>query len=405
MIPNQPTKNNLLQGFNFYVYLITDLDPIGTERYYIGSSYRKELQENNINPEEDTYFGSSSNPHLRALQRTQSIQLERIIIKTFSTNIDCLTYEEAIQRGHEAASNPLFYNKGYANMGFCNSPETLKKIVSDRRQDIDESGLDSYQRASIKGVKVKKMNVDDNGLDTYQRSSIKSIATKKNDIDENGLDGCQRVIQKKLDTMRMDVDENGLDGCQRAVFKGVNTKLQDVDVNGFNTFQRASVKGIKAKRLNIDDNGFNTFQRASIKGNESKRLNIDDSGLNECQRAMNKRLDTMQSNIDENGLNGNQRVARKRNAHLGMICHNDYGCFHFAHELADILPLLKITVINSLRKNYFNVVITTKSYNMNKYLKSLGCKDDIVGLTWNDLGFYVKDEINNRKEPKNEITE
>ena len=354
-------------GLNFYVYLITDLNPIGTERYYIGSSYRKELQENNINPEEDTYFGSSSNPHLRALQRNQSPQLERVIIKTLSTNIECLNYEETIQREHEAASNPLFYNKGYANMGFCNSPKTLKKIVSNRRNDIDENGLDSYQRASIKGVKAKKLDVDGNGLDTYKRSSIKSIATKKNDIDEDGFNGCQRVIQKKLDTMRKDIDD-GLDGCQRAVFKGVITKLQDIDDNGFNTFQRASVKGIKAKKLDIDDNG-----------------------LNGCQRAMNKRLDTMQTNIDENGLNGCQRVARKKNAHLGLICHDEYGCFHFAHEIINILPLLKVTVINSLRKKHFNVVITTKSYNMNKYLQSLGCKDDIIGLTWNDLGFYIKD--------------
>ena len=54
---------SIYSGLNFYVYLITDLNPIGTEKYYIGSATRKELIEKNIDPELDDYYGSSTVPH------------------------------------------------------------------------------------------------------------------------------------------------------------------------------------------------------------------------------------------------------------------------------------------------------------------------------------------------------
>ena len=120
---------SIYSGPNFYVYLITDLNPIGTEKYYIGSSYRKELQENNINPEEDTYYGSSSVEHFKILQKTQSSQLERVIIETFDNIKECLDYEENLQREHKAAINPLFYNKGYANKGFAPSFNSNAKHI------------------------------------------------------------------------------------------------------------------------------------------------------------------------------------------------------------------------------------------------------------------------------------
>lgn len=52
-------------------------------------------------------------------------------------------------------------------------PEIIEKIKNKRKNDIDENGKNSYQKAIDKGLK-----------------------TKRNDIDENGLDGCQRILIK-----------------------------------------------------------------------------------------------------------------------------------------------------------------------------------------------------------------
>jgi len=139
---------SIYSGPNFYVYLITDLNPIGTEKYYIGSSYRKELQENNINPEEDTYYGSSSVEHFKILQKTQSSQLERVIIETFDNIKECLDYEENLQREHKAAINPLFYNKGYANKGFAPSFNSNAKHI--------ETITDPEWKATIGKDKIRK---------------------------------------------------------------------------------------------------------------------------------------------------------------------------------------------------------------------------------------------------------
>ena len=118
---------SIYNGNNFYVYLITDLNPIGTERYYIGSSTRKELQENNIDPENHRYFGSSYVKYFRSLQDVCSSQLERVVVKTFNNSKECLEYEEFLQRDHEVASNPLFYNLSYANCNMTNTPESTAK--------------------------------------------------------------------------------------------------------------------------------------------------------------------------------------------------------------------------------------------------------------------------------------
>jgi hypothetical protein len=80
---------SIYQGDNFYVYLITDLNPSSEARYYIGSATRKELVEKNIDPD------------LYKRQKTQSIELDRIIIETHTDKDECLLAEEWYQRHHQ----------------------------------------------------------------------------------------------------------------------------------------------------------------------------------------------------------------------------------------------------------------------------------------------------------------
>jgi|APSaa5957512576_1039674.scaffolds.fasta_scaffold02734_5 hypothetical protein len=427
---------SIYSGPNFYVYLITDLNPIGTEKYYIGSSTRKELIEKNINPEEDTYFGSSTVEHFKILQKNQSPQLERIIVKTFSFKKDCLDYEEKLQREYEAASNPLFYNLSYAN-SFMNSVESINKGLETKRNNIDDNGLNEFNRTSLKiskhhedvnwvndvwkpaciqigksnskyhnnpdwkstvwvaavdkikshyndpdwidNVKIpstKRMiesklnNIDEDGLNTFQRVGIKASNTKLNDIDENGLNTFQRVGVKMLNTKLNDIDENGLNACIRNTRKGNETKLNDVDVNGLNTFQRVGIKTLNTRLDDIDENGLNSFKRAGIKMLSTKLNDVDDTGLNSFERAHKKSTKT-------------------KGFRYSNICHIELGCFRTGVLMADQLPHLSPSVIIRLARTNFNQVITKLSYLRNNYLQYLGTEDDIVGLTWKDLGFYL----------------
>jgi hypothetical protein len=122
----------IYQGGNFYVYLITDLNHHSEARYYIGSATRKELVEKNIDPELDTYYGSSSVVSLFERQKTQSHELERVIIETFDDKKECLLVEEWYQRQHQAVGNPLFYNKVYANNKYTPTADSIRKMLETR---------------------------------------------------------------------------------------------------------------------------------------------------------------------------------------------------------------------------------------------------------------------------------
>jgi hypothetical protein len=164
---------SIYSGLNFYVYLITDLNPIGTEKYYIGSATRKILKEDNIDPELDTYYGSSTVEHFRILQDSRSSQLERVVIKTFMDSRVCRMYEEMIQKDHNVIENPLFYNKAYANGVTTSSKESTIKRLNTMIGDIDENGLDGIQRASLKRVDTMNNDVDEKGFNAHQRSTVK----------------------------------------------------------------------------------------------------------------------------------------------------------------------------------------------------------------------------------------
>jgi|APSaa5957512535_1039671.scaffolds.fasta_scaffold23373_3 hypothetical protein len=103
-----------------------------------------------------------------------------------------------------------------------------------------------------------------------------------------------------------------------------------------------------------------------------------------------QQLNIMISDIDENGFNTFQRATVKRwDSSIGRICHKSLGCFKFAREIGELTLISKHKMCRLVNKR-FNVVITKRSYLQNNYLKSIGSENEIVGLTWKDLGFYME---------------
>lgn len=65
------------------------------------------------------------------------------------------------------------YNVDY----IMSNPEYKAISVQTRLNDIDENGLNSYQRGALKAIETALNNIDENGLNSYQRGIIKTENT------------------------------------------------------------------------------------------------------------------------------------------------------------------------------------------------------------------------------------
>jgi len=74
----------------------------------------------------------------------------------------------------------------------------------------------------------------------HRKACITRDIKRLNDIDENGLNSFQRVANNRIN----DIDENGLNSFQRVA----NNRINDIDENGLNSYHRACVK---SKETNI----------------------------------------------------------------------------------------------------------------------------------------------------------
>jgi len=146
------------------------------------------------------------------------------------------------------------------------SEEISMKALETKLNDIDEAGLNSFERAIIKSIKTRREDIDEAGLNSFERVT----KTRREDIDEAGLNSFERVTK----TRREDIDEAGLNSFERAGIKSIKTKLNDIDEAGLNSFERVT----KTRREDIDEAGLNSFERAGIKGNEKRRITNESSG-------------------------------------------------------------------------------------------------------------------------------
>ena len=60
----------------------------------------------------------------------------------------------------------------------ANDVTVIDKIISSAKNNVDSSGLNSYQRASIKAKHTRYNDLDDNGLNSYERANLKVHNTK-----------------------------------------------------------------------------------------------------------------------------------------------------------------------------------------------------------------------------------
>lgn len=117
--------DNIYQVQYHYTYLITDLVPESTERYYIG------VHTSNIPPIKDINYMSSSN----SIKALDTISLEKIIIQEFSSRKLASSHEIKLHSEYDVKNNPLFYNRCNAtSTGFSSlvDAETKKKMIKKR---------------------------------------------------------------------------------------------------------------------------------------------------------------------------------------------------------------------------------------------------------------------------------
>jgi hypothetical protein len=128
-----------------YTYLISNLNPLRHERYYIG------VHSGDILSADDNYMGSSS--FLKESINEAGIDnFEKIIIAEFSSRDEAELHENTLHIEHNAAKNPLFYNKKNGTVGFhvtnesianttatLNDPNWKETIGKERRRKIIET--------------------------------------------------------------------------------------------------------------------------------------------------------------------------------------------------------------------------------------------------------------------------
>lgn len=242
--------------------------------------------------------------------------------------------------------------EGYNN--YCSTKcantdlKKIQRIKQTNYSNIDENGLNAYQRGSLKGSQNKLKNIDENGLNGFQRQTLHSKLTKLkkygdpnynnsekckqtrlNDIDENGLNNYQRA-SIKTELKKSEIGKDGLNTYQRVVIK----RKQDIDKDGNNSFKKAYLKGLQTALNTVDEDGLNNFKKGRIKALETNKknhnglhnwasknpkLNGRETKLkkygNEFYNNREKAHNTKLSKIDENGLNSYQRAALKSKQH------------------------------------------------------------------------------------------
>jgi len=124
-----------------------------------------------------------------------------------------------LQREHNVASNPLFYNLSYAS-GVVNTPISTAKMVY-KRSLKDENGETSYQRGGRKAA-ITKSIPDLNGVSIAQLSARKAAVTRNIAKDDGTT--IAEIARQKANSTKLILDENGETSNQRGGRKSSETK-------------------------------------------------------------------------------------------------------------------------------------------------------------------------------------
>ena len=156
-----------------------------------------------------------------------------------------------------------FNVKKFKYSNFCSlecgshHPNTIKKRINTMSK-LDENNLSIFKKSGQKIKQTRKNNIDNNGLNSYERAALKRLTT----YNENGLNSYQYGGLKAKQTQLSSIDQNGLNGYDRMNLK----KLQTIDEYGLNSVQRGCVKDYLTKKKH------NTFNKSFIENKIYKKL-------------------------------------------------------------------------------------------------------------------------------------
>ena len=124
----------------------------------------------------------------------------------------------------------------------------ITQVIKTKRQDIDENGLNPFQR----GQKLSNIVRD------HKRAG-ESISETKQQKNKDGIRNCD-LSNAKMKKTKLTIGADGLTNAQRSARKMADRRLSDIDESGLNQYQRWTKKRIQ--------NG--TFEKALKKSYQIK---------------------------------------------------------------------------------------------------------------------------------------
>jgi len=121
-----------------YVYRITNLFPVGAERFYVG------VRSCDCPPAKDDYWGSSKSLS-EAINQQGQIDFAKEILSTWKTREEAVAEEIRLHAEIGVKDNPTYYNKanqtstGFDSTGLLNSKESNKKRSETMKKFFQES--------------------------------------------------------------------------------------------------------------------------------------------------------------------------------------------------------------------------------------------------------------------------
>ena len=153
--------NEDLVEYNSFIYMWIDLR---INKYYIGSHI------GNIN---DGYLFGGIDIKKEYSRRPSDFIRKILSYHIVNNNFEIRSIEKDYLEEYDVENNDSFYNRTNESYGGYH-----KKSVENRLLDIDESGLNAFQRVSRKMVITRKLK------DSYKTAKIKEHLTKKSKMEE-----------------------------------------------------------------------------------------------------------------------------------------------------------------------------------------------------------------------------
>ena len=147
--------------YNSFIYIWKD---ILFEKYYIGS---------HIGNIEDGYLFGGIDIKKEYSKRPKDFERNILSYHIVNSNIEIRLIEKEYLIKYDVENNTNFYNRTNESYGGYH-----KKSVEERLNDIDENGLNAFQRAAKKMVQTRKLK------NSYKTAKVKEFETKKEKMNE-----------------------------------------------------------------------------------------------------------------------------------------------------------------------------------------------------------------------------